>query len=66
MLLICILFSCLLTTQKTFAKYIMSDKKQMSVYIDKTPPTITIKTPNGDNETYDKTKDDVLVRKTEA
>ena len=64
MLLICILFSCLLTSQKSFAKYVILDKKQMNVYFDKTPPTITITNPNGDKESYDKTKDEVI-KKTE-
>ena len=63
MTIFCVLFTYMIT-QSCFAKYIMSSQKQMNVYIDKTPPTITITTPNGDNETYDKTKDDVI-KKTE-
>ena len=63
MTIFCVLFTCMIT-QSCFAKYIMSSQKQMSVYIDKTPPTITITTPSGDKEVYDKTKDDVI-KKTE-
>lgn len=63
MTIFCVLFTYMIT-QSCFAKYIMSSQKQMNVYIDKTPPTITITTPTGDDETFDKTKDDVI-KKTE-
>lgn len=61
-ILFCLLFGMLIS-QKSFAKYIMQDTLQMSVYIDKTPPVINIVT-NGEKESFSKTQTDI-VKKTD-
>ncbi len=55
-----LLFGALLS-QNSFAKYIIQDTLQMSVYIDKTPPTINIIT-NGERESFTKTPTDIIKR----
>ena len=60
LLLACILFSCVLV-QNCYAKYVMADSKQMSVYIDKTPPIIELV--NGNNkEEFSKTDTNIIKR----
>lgn len=59
-------------SEKNYAKYIMGDKLEMNVYIDKTPPIIEIVT-NGEKETFPtsdlenviKRKDDVIINTTD-
>lgn len=53
-----ILFSSILI-QNCFAKYIMSSQKQMSVYIDKTPPIIDI-TSDGNKESFSTSTTDIV------
>ena len=59
-------------SEKNYAKYIMGDKLEMNVYIDKTPPIIELVT-NGEKETFPtsdlenviKRKDDVIINTTD-
>lgn len=50
-------------SQRNYAKYIMSDNLEMSVYIDKTPPIIDIIT-NGEKETFPTTDLDNSIKRT--
>lgn len=59
-IIFCLLFGALLS-QKSFAKYILQDNLEMSVYIDKTPPTINVIT-NGKKESFNKTPTDIIKR----
>ena len=59
-ILFCLLFGMIIS-QKSFAKYIMQDTLQMSVYIDKTPPVINVVT-NGEKESFSKTQTDIVKR----
>lgn len=55
-----LLFGTLLS-QDSFAKYVIQDSLQMSVYIDKTPPMINVIT-NGEKEIFSKTQTDIVKR----
>lgn len=56
---VCILLTGILTMRMTFAKYVIEDKKQMSVYIDKTPPIINV-TSGEKQESFPKTQTEVI------
>ncbi len=60
-MLLC-LFFCVMITQYSFAKYVMSGQKQLSIYIDKTPPVITVTNKDGTKESFPKTQSDVVKR----
>ena len=55
-----IIFGVLLS-QKTYAKYVLSDSLSMKVYIDKTPPIISV-TSDGKKEDFDKSQTDLVKR----
>ncbi len=59
-IIFCLLFGTLLS-QNSFAKYVIQDTLQMSVYIDKTPPTINVIT-NGETESFTKNQTDIVKR----
>lgn len=60
-ILFCLLFLSMVT-QESYAKYVMSSKLQMNVYIDKTPPVIDV-TSNETKESFPKTQTN-LIKKT--
>ena len=61
MIVILLLIFGMLLSQKTYAKYIMSDSLSMKVYIDKTPPVISV-TSDVKKENFLTTQTDLVKR----
>lgn len=58
----CLIFA-MIFSQKTYAKYVMSDNLEMRVYIDKTPPIINVIT-NGEKESFPTTDLENVIKRT--